>query len=99
MDDSSQLTHTRCCTKTGEAFSLARFRLRLFGTKVTFVRGKLDAVTELGRVRALAEEIGATVIETPDTHSSCWRTADGVLGRAARQEHPRREWWRGCPSR
>lgn len=40
------------------------------GPKVTFVQGRQDRVTSLGRIRALAAAIGARVIATDDEHLS-----------------------------
>jgi len=56
--------------------------LRHLDAKVTFVHGDLDTVSEIARVHGLAGEIGATVIVTPGTHASYWRTAADALDRA-----------------
>lgn len=40
------------------------------GSKVTFVHGRADHITPVARVRALAAETGARVIETDDDHVS-----------------------------
>jgi pimeloyl-ACP methyl ester carboxylesterase len=56
--------------------------LRLLGTKVTFVHGKLDTVTEIERVRSLATEIQARLIVTDDVHGSYWKDARSVLDSA-----------------
>jgi pimeloyl-ACP methyl ester carboxylesterase len=44
--------------------------LRRIGSKVTFVHGDADGITPLTRIRELAAETGAEVIETSDVHLS-----------------------------
>ncbi|MCM2316451.1 MAG: serine hydrolase family protein [Thermoanaerobaculia bacterium] len=53
-----------------------------FGTKVTFVHGELDTVTEIERVRSLATEIQARLIVTDDVHASYWKDALSVVDSA-----------------
>ena len=60
--------------------------LRLLGTKVTFVHGKLDTVTEIERVRSLATEIHAKLIVTDDVHASYWKGALSILDSAESDE-------------
>jgi pimeloyl-ACP methyl ester carboxylesterase len=58
--------------------------LRNYPGAVTFIHTPDDEVTEIARVRALAEEIGGTMIESSGTHASYWRTAAETLDRADR---------------
>ena len=44
--------------------------LERIGPKVVFVHGRADHITALERVRALAEAVGARVVETEDDHLS-----------------------------
>ena len=44
--------------------------VRRIGPKVTFIHGAADGITPLARIRELAVETGAAVIETPDVHLS-----------------------------
>ena len=53
--------------------------LRRIGPKVTFVHGTADGITPLTRVRELAAESGAAVIETPDVHLSYPSRSAGLL--------------------
>jgi len=68
--------------------------LRLLGSKVTFVHGKLDTVTEIKRVRSLATEIQARFIVTDDVHASYWKDARSVLD-SARSDRAGRTECRG----
>lgn len=56
--------------------------LRSYQGAVTFIHTPDDEVTEIARVRVLAEEVGATMIESSGTHAAYWRTAAGSLDRA-----------------
>jgi len=53
--------------------------LRRIGPKVTFVHGTADGITPLARIRQLAEETGAAVIETSDVHLSYPSRSAGVI--------------------
>ncbi len=63
---------------------LARFLpepLHHIGEKVIFVHGRADRITPLARIRELAAETGATVIESSDVHLSYpARSAQLILG-------------------
>jgi pimeloyl-ACP methyl ester carboxylesterase len=58
--------------------------LRSYRGEVTFIHTPDDEVTEIARIRSLADEIGATLIESSGTHASYWRTAEETLEGADR---------------
>ncbi|MBI2214808.1 MAG: alpha/beta hydrolase [Acidobacteria bacterium] len=65
--------------------------VKQIGRKVTFLHGRSDDVTAIGKVRGLAAATGATVIETPGGHHG-YRTpllrilaTDPAVGRLRRQ--------------
>ena len=53
--------------------------LRRIGPKVTFIHGDADGITPLPRIRELAAETGAAVIETPDVHLSYASRSAGII--------------------
>ncbi|HEY0510931.1 MAG TPA: alpha/beta fold hydrolase [Thermoanaerobaculia bacterium] len=53
--------------------------LRRIGPKVTFIHGDADGVTPLSRIRELAAETGAAVIETSDVHLSYPSRSAGLI--------------------
>ncbi len=59
------------------------------GGRVTFVHGRLDAITPIERVQEVAAASGATLIVTADDHLSYWRNAVQVVrGRLHRDASP-----------
>ena len=58
--------------------------LRSYRGAVTFIHTPEDEATEIARIRSLAGEIGATMIETSGTHASYWSTAAKALERVDR---------------
>jgi pimeloyl-ACP methyl ester carboxylesterase len=57
-----------------------RIPLASLGPKVTFIHGRADGITPLDRVRALAAEDGARVVETADDHLSySFRDPDAIV--------------------
>ncbi|HTG33564.1 MAG TPA: alpha/beta fold hydrolase [Thermoanaerobaculia bacterium] len=53
--------------------------LRRIGPKVTFIHGDADGITPLARIRELAAETGASVIETSDVHLSYASRSAGLI--------------------
>lgn len=49
------------------------------GSKVVFVHGRADHITTLERVKAVAEVVGAQVVETGDNHLSYPRRSAGAI--------------------
>jgi pimeloyl-ACP methyl ester carboxylesterase len=65
--------------------------LASIGPKVTFVHGRADAITALGRIRALATATGSRVIETGDDHLSYpTKSAGRILAEIERRCESRR---------
>jgi hypothetical protein len=58
--------------------------LRRYRGAVTFIHTPDDEATEISRIRSLADEIGAKMIESSGTHASYWRTAAETLERVDR---------------
>lgn len=58
--------------------------LRSYRGAVTFIHTPDDEATEIARIRSLAGELPATMIESSGTHASYWRTAAEALERADR---------------
>lgn len=58
--------------------------LRSYRGAVTFIHTPDDEATEIARIRSLAGEINATMIESSGTHASYWRTAAETLERVDR---------------
>jgi len=62
--------------------------LRRIGSKVTFIHGNADGITPLARIRELAAEIGAAVIETPDVHLSYASRSAGLIRQKIERSQP-----------